>query len=123
MIDRINVSHKWWLAVIIASIISTGFVSFVFISPTHATTPADERKLNELYDNAPNPNSKVDYSKNYTPSTQSQYGMTPEAAGVQPLTMNKNRSYIIGIVIIISVTILVVGTLIYRKQIHRIKKN
>jgi len=122
MINRINISYKRVSAILIASIILFGFVSFIFINTTHATTPADERRRRELHDNAPNPNAKGDYSKNYNPTTYAQYGYDATKDGAKPLITPKNRSYIVVIPAIL-MTVLVVSVLIYRKQHHSIKNN
>ena len=50
-----------------------------------ATADARRRRA-ELTANAPYPTAKGNYANSYNPSTQAQYGMTPEAARVRPLT-------------------------------------
>ena len=50
-----------------------------------ATADARRRRA-ELTANAPYPTAKGNYANSYVPSTQAEYGMTPEAARIKPLT-------------------------------------
>lgn len=49
-------------------------------------TEADNRRLAQLSSKAPNKAAQPNLKYTYMPSTQAQYGMTPEAARIKPLT-------------------------------------
>ena len=91
-------SNKWFIVIVTVSIILFSFAYFNFINANKvvATTPADEARLKELYDRAPNKNPQTSNPDLYVPTTGAEYGYDATKDGAKPLNTPRNRSYING---------------------------